>query len=234
MTDKFEVLAKEVYREWKKAALKEHKTHPQEEMIASFLESRLSPDEYNEVMEHLLSCADCSGVVSTAQRIPEAQDKIVPEALIQAARGLVAQKQEAGLFEIMLRLKCEALEILSTTGDILVGNEFIPVAVLRSRKEGKLDKEVVILKEFQDIRVEAKIENRSGKNFNLAIAAKEKKSQKIMPGLRIALLKDGLELESYLETDSAAVFENIALGKYTVAISAAEIKLASIILDISK
>jgi len=90
------------------------------------------------------------------------------------------------------------------------------------------------LKDFKDIRVEVKIENKRGQAFDLTVFVKDKQTHCVIKDLRVALLKDDLELESYLTTSDRVIFEHILLGKYTVEISNIESKIASILLDIRK
>ncbi|MFH1640879.1 MAG: hypothetical protein ABIA66_02820, partial [Candidatus Omnitrophota bacterium] len=91
-----------------------------------------------------------------------------------------------------------------------------------------------ILKDFQNIRVEVKIENKDERAFNLAIAVREKQTTRIIKDLRITLLKNGVELESYLTHSGSVAFENISVGEYTVEISDIEKKVASVLLDIKQ
>ena len=121
---------------------------------------------------------------------------------------------------------------MNTTGDILVGQEFVPAPVLRSRKAKDFKDEVTILKDFKDIRVEVKIENKVGEAFDLTVLVKEKESQKVIKDLRVTLLRGDLELESYLNDPGKVIFENVLLGKYTIEISTLESKLASVLLEI--
>jgi hypothetical protein len=160
----------------------------------------------------------------------EAKD--IPEVLLRRAKDLVSQDAKQEILEIFLKLKEKALELLGTTGDILVGQEFMPAPVLRSRNITDFKEEITILKDFKDIRAEAKIENRKGKLFSLTIIVREKATQKVMKDLRITLIKNDIELESYLTDSGRATFEDVVLGRYTVEISSIDNKLASILLDI--
>ena len=152
--------------------------------------------------------------------------------MLKYVKNLVRPEDKPPILEIILKLKEKALELLNTTGDILVGQELVPAPVLRSRQMKDFKDEVTILKDFKDIRVEVKIENKHGEFFNVTVMVKEKETQKVIKDLRVCLLKDELELESYLNDAGKVTFEHILLGKYTVEISTLENKLASILLDI--
>lgn len=233
MLDKLGRLIKLVYKDWKedKQGLRTEE-HPDEEDIACFLENRLSQQDCESIKRHLINCERCSEVLAIQIRLKPAEIKKVPQELLERVKGLVTPEDKASVLEIWLKLKQRALEILSTTGDVLVGQELVPAPVLRSRKIKDFQDEVTILKDFKDIRVEAKIENKGGQAFSLNLVVKEKTTQRIMKDLRATLIKDDLELESYLTSTGKVTFEHVLVGKYTIEISNIESKLASILLDI--
>ena len=113
-----------------------------------------------------------------------------------------------------------------------MGREFLPAPILRSRNIKEFKDEVTILKDFKDIRVELKLENKGRQAFDLTVIVKEKETQKTIKDLRVTLLKQDLELESYLNDSGKVIFENILLGRYTVEILKLEAKLAAILIDI--
>jgi hypothetical protein len=172
--------------------------------------------------------------VAVQLNLRELEAKTPSPELIQRIKGLVSPEVKSALLEIFLRLKEKALELLNTTGDVLMGQELIPAPVLRSRQIKDFPDQVVIFKDFKDIRVEAKIENKRGQAFSLAVTVREKITQKLMKDLRVTLIREGVELESYLSGSGRVIFEYVYLGKYTVEISDIEEKLASILLDIKK
>ena len=59
MQDKLERLIKAVYRKWRSGNPKIEGAHPDEEMLACFLEGRLTPEENEGIKSHLISCNDC-------------------------------------------------------------------------------------------------------------------------------------------------------------------------------
>jgi hypothetical protein len=227
-------LIKVVYRKWKSGQLKPQKLHPDEEALACFLEGRLSDKENEQIKAHIISCDDCSRALAVQLRMGEIEIKDVPEELLKSIKDLAAISIAIPILEIILRIKEKVMEILSTTGDVLVGQELVPAPVLRSRQIKDFKDEVTILKDFQDIRVETKIENKQGQAFSLSVTVKEKDSQKIMKDLRVTLIKDDVELESYLTDSGKVTFEHVLLGKYTVEVANIENKIASILLDIKR
>lgn len=219
MINYFEQVAKIIYREWKTARHLRVKEHPQEEGLASFLEDKLPLAEKNLIQQHLLSCDQCAEYLSTQLKIQAHLSLDLPDALLEKIRRLVGQDTRENLLEIFIKLKSKALEIIQSTGDVLLGQELVPGPILRSRKINEFKEEVSILKDLQQVRILAKIQHKSTKSFNLTITVKDKQSQKIEKNLRVTLIKDGLELESYVNDSESSFFENILPGDYTVEVS---------------
>ncbi|MBI5145180.1 MAG: hypothetical protein HZA27_03230 [Candidatus Omnitrophica bacterium] len=232
MQNKLEKLIKLVYRKHKADAVQLDLPHPSEEDFACFLEGKLSPPEQKQMKLHLLRCGRCMDILATITQLEPAEEKPVPQELIAQAKGLLGQEGKISLLEILLRLKENILELVNTTGDVLVGQELVPAPVLRSRQIKDFKDTVTILKDFKDIRVEVKVENKVGGAFSLAVLVKEKSTSKIIKDLRVTLLKDDVELESYVADSGKAVFEHVELGKYRIEIENLQQKIASVLLEI--
>lgn len=232
MQEIFDRLTRMVYKSWKRMLPKAEDTHPDEEALVCFVEGKLSPEENERIKAHLISCSNCMEAFTLNFELKPDLMQEVPEALMSRVKDLLMPQGASALLEIVLRLKERFLELLNTSGDVLVDQELVPAPVLRSRSIKDFKDEVTILKDFKDIRVEVKIENKGGKIFNLMIMVKQKETQKIIKDLRVTLVKDDLELESYQTDSGSATFEHVLLGKYRVEISTIDEKLASILLDI--
>ena len=240
MQGNLEKLIKIVYKNWKSDQPKVEELHPDEETFACFLAGRLPPKETERIRAHLIGCERCAEVFAVSSKLEVIENQLAPEQLVQEVKRLIEEQDKLAIeeqdklaiLEICLKFKEKALEILNTTGDILVGQELVPAPVLRGRKAKDFKDEVTILKDFKDIRVEVKIENKGRQAFDLTVLAKEKETQKVIKDLRVTLLREDLELESYLNDSGKVIFENVLLGKYTVEISTLESKLASVLLEI--
>jgi len=233
MLNYFEQIAKIIYREWKAANRFTGQGHPSEENLACFLEDKLSLPDKSLIQKHLLSCGVCAECLSIQLKIQPHLSLDVPAPLLEKVKKLVSQDTGENLLEIFLKLKEKALEIIQTTGDVLLGQELVPAPILRSRKINEFKEEVNILKDLRQIRVSAKIQNKSTKSFNLTITVKDKQNQKNDQDLRITLIRGGIELESYI-TDSAgnSFFENILPGSYLIEVSRQDQKEAVIDLKV--
>ncbi len=219
MSNYLEKITKIIYRQWKAARSFTGKNHPNEENLACFLEDKLSAKDKDMVQEHLISCDMCAEYISTQLKVQAHLSLDVPAPLLEKIKKLVVEDSKENLFEIFLKLKNKVLEIIQTSGDVLVGQELVPAPVLRSRQINEFKEEVSILKDLREIRVLAKIQNKNTKSFNLTVTVKDKVSQKIHKNLRITLIRDGVELESYMADSGSSSFENILPGDYTVEVS---------------
>lgn len=216
---KTEGLIKVVYAKWRQGQTEAKAGHPGEEEMACFLEGRLSAQESRELKAHLINCRSCSKILATQARLKEDAGLTVPQEWLELVKSLVArQAQDVPLLEIILKLKENLLELLNTTGDVLVGQELMPAPVLRSRKVPDFKDEVMVLKDFADIRLEAKIENKGPGYFSLTLSIKEKPTAQLIKDVRVTLFKDDIELESYLSDTGKVTFEHVAIGKYSVEI----------------
>lgn len=219
MLNNFEKIARIIYRERKGSLPFTQQDHPSEESLACFLEEKLPVKDRDLIRQHLLGCESCAEYLSVQLKILPHLSLDLPEPLLEKARKIAGQEAGESLLEIFLKLKEKALEIIQTTGDVLLGQELVPAPILRSRNINEFKEEVSILKDLQQIRVLAKIQNKSTQSFNLTITVKDKQTLKIDKKLRITLIKDGLELESYTNDSGSSFFENIPPGNYSVEVS---------------
>ena len=234
MREDLEKLADNVYKEWKVSLKPALRQHLDEETLCCFLDGRLSRSQSLRAKEHLLRCSDCAEVFASCVKLKVLEDPVLPKDLMDFAKGLIAKQESNEYFEIALRAIGAAWEVLNTTGRVMVGNEDLALAALRSRKIGDFKDEVVISKDFKQFRVEVKVENKEQKFFSLMVSVKKKNSGKTLKDLRIKLIKDNQELESYRSTSGLATFEHLMLGRYVVEISDIVKRLASVILKIKK
>jgi hypothetical protein len=243
MFSNFEKIARFIYRQRKSSLKMSSQEHPDEESLACFAEGKLGSPEMELIQKHLLNCDLCAEYLSTQLKIEAHLSKEVPLALLDKVKRIISSDLGGNLFEIFIKLKGKALEIIQTSGDVLVGQELIPAPVLRSRQINEFKEEVSILKDLREIRVMAKIQNKSTKSFDLTITVKDKwprghglasngQSHKADKNLRVTLLKDKLELESYIADAGSSLFENISPGDYTVEITQEDRKVAVVDLKV--
>jgi len=230
MNAKVEKVIKIVYRRWKKDSPVLELKHPDENVLACYLDDKLSAQEKEAVKNHLIACDICARIVNMSLSIKDDPLELFPqEAMLDL--GKLMELQRNNLLEALLELKDRAWEIIQTNADVLMGQELIPASLLRSRQISKLKEEVALLKDFNRVRVEVRLHSQGAERFNLNVTVKDKFTQKIIPGLRITLFQDDLELESYASQTGSVVFENAACGKYRIEISSND-KLAAISIEV--
>lgn len=232
MSDKFEALIKEAYRRNKKQ-LPLAGEHPDEEDLACFLDGSLTVQMSDKIKEHLMSCDSCAEIMALSIAAVEEESLDVPQSLINRIKEMLALKGKP-TFEIFLRLGNGIFELINATGDILMGQELIPAPVLRSRNIKDFKEEVIILKDLLEGRIEARVESKGGKSFDVTVKVTHKDDQSGIKGLRVTLIKDDLELESYLSDSGIFTFEHLKLGGYTLEVFNAKERLALIVLDVKE
>jgi len=232
MPDSMESLVGAVYKGWKKRFGESAGIHPDEEDMACFLEGRASPEESERIIGHLIACDDCARILALSldSGIEDAGE--LPETLFSKIRDILSSREKSLFLEISLRVKEKVLEIVNSTGDILLGQELVPAPVLRSRDIRDFKDEVIILKDFNDIRLEVKVENKGRKYFNVTVRARQKDSARPLKDIRVTLIKEDMELESYFSDSGSVSFEHILLGKYNLEVTSIKDRLALVVLDI--
>ena len=226
MSDYFEKIIGVIYRQKRGSKSFISGEHPNEELLACFLEDKLPHADRLLIEKHLVSCTSCAEYAGIQLKMQAGLAKGVPGILLEKVKKLVIDEGREGLFEIFLKLKEKAIEIIQTSGDVLVGQEFVPAQVLRSRRIKDFREEVVILKDLQSIRVEARLKNNNAESFDLTVSAMDKQSQKLIRDLRVTLLKGGIELESYASEAASVIFRDILPGVYTAEVTKAGERVA--------
>jgi hypothetical protein len=219
MSGRFEKAAKVVYRGWKNISADTSGRHPDEEAMACFLEGKSDAAQSDEIREHVLKCDRCAEYLGVHLKIEPHLSKEVPADLLEKIRKMVAACLRDNVFEVSVRLKEGAWEIIQTGGDVLVDQELVPAPVLRSRQINAFKEEVSIFKDLREARILAKLVSKKEKDFNLTVDIKDKQGKRISRNLRVSLIKGEVEMESYVSENGSSIFEDILPGNYKVEIS---------------
>jgi len=218
-----------VYRQWR-SRQDASAVHPDEEKFVSFIDGLLSPAEEQKMKAHILSCPSCARLAHC--HLVTQPPALEPSSeLLDKTRRLLAQRLGISTMELVVSVKDAFMRIISASGDVLVGQEFVPAAVFRARQGQAFRDEVTVLKDFADIRVELKAE-RKGALFAITVTVKDKNTQQSLPGMSIGLLRDGRELESYSPESGKAVFEQVTAGRYSIEIASPREKRATVFVEI--
>lgn len=227
MASEIENFIKMVYKNYKNKGKQDNPACLDEEAIACFCEGRLPKSDSDKIREHILKCQRCAQVVSL-YNLEIKSEKVPSPELLSKVKNLVSEKPSKNLLEMVLSISEKLLEIISTTGDIILGNEIIPLPVLRSRNIQELPQELTIIKEFQNLRINVKIEKKEKEKIKLNVFTFDRETLQPINGLRITLLKDEIELESYYATKGEVSFDKVGFGEYVIKVASLEQDLGMI------
>jgi hypothetical protein len=205
---------------------------PDEETLASYLASGLTPTMGEEMETHLAQCAACLDEVSAAYSSMLRDEKeTVPEAFVTKAMALIPQvAREEGFFDMVVRLARGSLELVSTTGQLV---EVPGLAGVRGKLESPGTTILQVEKEMGRFKVAVEVEPVEDELCQLAVTVR---AGGALPadGIRLSLLAGGREQASYLARQGTAIFDRISPGDYRLAISEANAALGSIRLTIKE
>jgi hypothetical protein len=228
---KIEEVIKMIYQFYRKRRNQANSPCPDEETLVCFSEGRLSRSESEGVEDHLISCSRCADVVSLfCRRLKEERE--VPEFLIKRAKGLIKPSSLPNILEVILALKEKAFQILRASGDIIMDNEIVPLPVLRSRQITDFPEEARLIKEFEDLKITIHIQKRGKDRVRVNVNLVDKISLLPIGELRLTLIKDAEEIESYEAVAGNVAFDNLSFGRYIIEILRQGNKLGAINLEI--
>ncbi len=201
-----------------------------EEDIACFIDDKIKEAEREKLCIHILSCRKCADNLRdhflVIKSMKEKGLLETPTGLIESAQSLVDVEVGQNILDIVLNFKERAIELVRTTGEVLIGQQLIPVPALRSSgKDRELQNEIKVVKTFGDILTEVDIEKKRSDLANIVIRVTKKVTNKKAEGLRISLVKDNRELESFLVEEGKVKFEEIEPNNYRILITEDDRKL---------
>jgi hypothetical protein len=233
MQSKLERMIRALYKKRPSQVKQLFGEHPDDEAFSCYCDGALGEDEARLFKQHILVCKACSQKLGMSIESVELKgESQVPQGVLSRAHSLLDQEQRNLLLEVALKVKEKIIEVISTTGEVLVGQELVAAPLLRSRNIKDFKDEVTIFKDFKDIVVELKIENKGARYFDMTVVAKKKNDHKLIKDLRVTLFRETKELESYIASAGLVTFEHVRLGSYRVEISDIDTKRVSIALDI--
>lgn len=204
-----------VYKIWKEKFPQSTGNCPDEETLACFLEGRLPSQESQQLKDHIITCVQCQEIIR----------------LVNAG---ATEKNEPVLLEIILAFKDKVIDLIRTSGDVLYGQEFAPLPVLRSRNIKDFGQEVIIVEDIGNIKAEIEIENKANYIARITVKLTDINTGKPSEGLRVSLIHAEREVESYIAEAGQAVFDNILADNYSLEISSPELIIGKILLEIKK
>jgi hypothetical protein len=192
---------------------------PADEILADFLEGRLSEVEKSEMEQHLSDCDVCLEVLAVGNSLIRGENQFdlapVPLEVTDAAARL-AQGEHSPLYESLPERVERTLRDLPTKISGFFGDkgwgELQPQPVRALKREGSGDF-VTLRKTFGDVDAEIELEKtgESKAHIRVRLLLDVTASQEI----RVTLKKGDREIASQLAVGGYALFEDIPFGKYS-------------------
>ncbi|MDD5080114.1 MAG: hypothetical protein PHH68_07355 [Candidatus Omnitrophica bacterium] len=230
--ERIEEIVAMAYKEWKSGQKQDTGCHPDEDAFVNFLDGSMPEEDRSLFRTHAVKCPRCADILAASLKLKAVEEKAPTPQFLERMKAFILRNINADNLDITLGFKDSLLRLFYTNGDVLIGRELVPAAVLRGRQVKDFKDELDIFKDFGELVAEVKIVNKAAGVFEMAIRVKEKQTRKPAKDIRIALLKNGLELESFHMDSGKVRFEHIKAGRYKVEISGVSGKLAEIGLEI--
>lgn len=205
------------------------KSCPGEEIIADYLEGRLSAEDKEAMDVHLSECQLClEELVIAGKAIRDAAEAPpVPSGVTEAAVRLVAGRTtgvaEKGLKESI----ATCMEKISDCFRYSLPWRWQHATIRSSKVESAPDL-VVIKKVFKEIEAEIEIEKTGEDKAHIRVKAGGREKN----GIRVTLKKGEREISSQLLSGGYAFFEDIPYGRYEIVFSANGSELGSYTFEI--
>ena len=193
---------------------------PDEEMIADYLEGRVSHDERSEIEEHLSCCERCLDEFIVARNLVRGEDRFeldpVPSRVTQAAARLVSSEGLISFGTLRERFRRLIKGIYSRISDLFhltPWGEWRLAPIRGSRRV--VSKDLIHLrKTFKEIEAEIEIEKAGENKALIRVTLPEDARQG--KRIRVTLKKGEREISSHLLNGGYALFEDIPFGHYSL------------------
>lgn len=239
MNINFEVLLKKALQQFKnKSQIKAKGQCLSEEDIAAIIEEKVQDSEKEQFSEHIASCQKCAYALKENLQLAKvlANNPMLtpPEYVVKSAMDLLNPEVGQNILQIVLNFKEKVIELIKTTGEILIGPELVPVSVLRGNtKDNKFSDEIKVVKTFGNLLAEVDIEKRNPSLCDIEIRLVEKDSKQKARDIRITLTKNNREIESVLSQEGKAVFREVSADKYKIIVDKEDKKIGIIEISIN-
>ena len=186
---------------------------PYEETLAVFLSGDLLGDAGKVVEAHLAECSFCLDDMVAAYRSSEGYTVgSIPEQLVAKVRELVSKKET--LFDVAVRLVEGSIQLVRTTARIMPA----PAPVLRGAAPESPGNMLQVKQEVGRFKVSVELDL-SEAGLCQVVANVKEESGKGVEGVRLSLSSGEREHASFLTREGVVVFDRIAPGEYSIAVS---------------
>ncbi|MCK4389832.1 MAG: zf-HC2 domain-containing protein [Desulfobacterales bacterium] len=219
---------------------------PDEEMLADYLEGRLSDEERSQMEEHLSACKGCLEELVVTNSLLRGGDRAklnsLPEEVTGAAVRLVKKQRSTSCNFYIERIKRSVRNVRSKMSDLFslkarTGWQLEPIRGSKIRMAKNL---IYLRKTFKDIDTEIEVEKTGENKAHIRVKLIADCGLRIADFLgpdsekgnshtfrlqgdntpqkmvRVTLKKDEREICSYLANDAYVLFEDIPFGHYNL------------------
>jgi hypothetical protein len=185
---------------------------PDEETLAVFLSGDLAGDARDEVEAHLAQCSFCMEDLVAAYKSGEIGMDRVRQYLMDNAMGLVQGRET--LFDLVVRLARGSIELISTSARVIAA----PAPVLRGEVKPAEANSLQVEQEVGRFRIAVELDLTEAGMCQVVANVREETGE-LAEGVRLSLSSGDREQASFLTRAGTVVFDRIAPGEYSIAVS---------------
>jgi hypothetical protein len=195
-------------------------TCPADEIVADYIEGRLSEQSASEMEEHFSYCNVCLEVLTLATSLVHGEHQLelepVPAKVTDAAARFVLSQDPLLSDSLLVRLE-RTLKSLPTRLSELLNHEAwegLQPQPVRGFKKKVAEDFILLRKTFQDVKSEIEVEKTGEKKalIRIRLLADHTADQTI----RVTLKKGDREIASQLAEGAYVLFEDIPFGRYSL------------------
>ena len=194
---------------------------PDEEMLADYLEGRLSDDEKSRLEKHVSQCDQClEDMMISKNLVNETYQFELDQVPDRVTKGVLHMLEDHGgqsWHAISIKLKRFFNNLSSSLSDYLGPIPWgrFALAPIRGTKTVVSDDLVQLRKTFKEIEADIEIEKKGPDSAHIRVRLTDRKKNE--QGIRVTLRKGEREFASYLPGKSGYVFfEDIPFGQYSL------------------
>lgn len=207
-----------------------------EEAFACLIEGKVVAKDRKKAGRHLASCGMCREALEDYQfvskAVSETGDVRIPNWVLERAKALLSEEAGGNVLEIAARIGQGILELVSTTGEMIVKGQAVPLPVLRGRGIAQSEQDLRVVKSFQDILADVQLEMTQMPGLDMIVRVNNKKTKQRAQGIRVTLTRDDRELESSITVDGKVAFQRLREGIYQILLTKGGEKLGVVLVDL--
>lgn len=187
-----------------------------EEQLACYVDGKYPEDEYEGYTKHIMSCGACSETILDYGKALLSEDhaEMPPQMLIKNAQGLVEDTRLSDALDVIISIKNAALDLIKTTGEVILGNSLASMPAMRNEDKGKQSQNIRLVKKISNYCVDIEIQKKKADTTSIVVRMSEEETNIKADKFRVSLNKKGRELESLMSENGKVQFEEVKIGGY--------------------